>query len=124
VPGSTAPRYPDILRQSGVEGEVTVAFVVDSTGSVDAGSLKIVASSHTLFAAAVRTALPEMKFIPAEVNGRKVRQLAQQTFLFNVQGSADADDRFRAAQARVAKNQADPRNGAVLNLIVITAAAR
>jgi TonB family protein len=124
VPGSTAPRYPDILRQSGVEGEVTVAFVVDSSGVADAGSLKIVASSHQLFSNAVRNALPEMKFLPAEVNGRKVRQLARQTFLFVVKGSADAAERNRAAQARVASDQANASYGATLNLIVITAGNR
>jgi TonB family protein len=124
VPGSPAPRYPDILKQSGVEGEVTVAFVVDSTGFADARSLKIVASSHELFANAVRTVLPEMKFLPADMNGRKVRQLVRQTFLFIVQGSADAAERNRAAQARVASDQTNASYGATLNLIVITAVNR
>src|SRR5687768_15133306 len=41
APGSTSPRYPDMLRQAGVEGEVLAQFVVDTTGRAEAGSLKI-----------------------------------------------------------------------------------
>lgn len=84
VPGSPTPRYPDILKSAGVEGEVVVAFVVDTTGRADIGSLKILKSTHELFAAAVRTALPQMRFLPAEVGGKKVKQLVQQPFAFNI----------------------------------------
>lgn len=82
APGSPPPRYPDILRSSSVEGEVIAQFVVDTTGRVEASSFKIVKSSHDLFAAAVRQALPSMRFLPAEVGGRKVKQLVQQPFVF------------------------------------------
>ncbi len=84
VPGSPTPRYPDILKSAGVEGEVVVAFVVDTTGRADINSLKILKSTHELFAAAVRTALPSMRFLPAEVGGKKVKQLVQQPFAFNI----------------------------------------
>jgi protein TonB len=84
VPGSPAPRYPDILKSAGVEGEVVVAFVVDTTGRADVSSLKILKATHELFAAAVRTALPSMRFLPAEVGGKKVKQLVQQPFVFNI----------------------------------------
>src|SRR5919112_5631058 len=82
APGSTQPRYPDMLRQAGVEGEVLAQFVVDTTGRAEAGSLKILKSSHDLFIQSVRNALPQMRFIPAEVGGRKVKQLVQQPFSF------------------------------------------
>lgn len=84
VPGSPTPRYPDILKSAGVEGEVVVAFVVDTTGRADVSSLKILKSTHELFSAAVRTALPTMRFLPAEVGGKKVKQLVQQPFVFNI----------------------------------------
>ena len=84
VPGSPAPRYPDILKSAGVEGEVVVAFTVDTTGRADVSTLKILKSTHELFAAAVRTALPSMRFLPAEVGGKKVKQLVQQPFVFNI----------------------------------------
>src|SRR5688500_12301155 len=84
APGSTSPRYPDMLRQAGVEGEVLAQFVVDTTGRAEAGSLKILKQSHDLFVQSVRNALPNMRFIPAEVGGRKVKQLVQQPFTFSI----------------------------------------
>ena len=84
APGSTSPRYPDMLRQAGVEGEVLAQFVVDTTGRAEAGSLKILKSSHDMFVQSVKNALPQMKFIPAEVGGRKVKQLVQQPFTFSI----------------------------------------
>ncbi len=82
--GGTTPRYPDILRSAGVEGEVLAQFVVDTSGRVEMGSFKVLRSSHDLFVAAVRQALPGMKFIPAEVGGRHVKQLVQQPFSFGI----------------------------------------
>ena len=84
APGSTSPRYPDMLRQAGVEGEVLAQFVVDTTGRAEPNSLKILKSSHDLFIQSVKNALPQMKFIPAEVGGRKVKQLVQQPFTFSI----------------------------------------
>ena len=84
APGSVAPRYPDMLRQAGVEGEVLAQFVVDTTGKAEPGSLKILKSSHDMFIQSVKNALPNMKFIPAEVGGRKVKQLVQQPFTFSI----------------------------------------
>jgi protein TonB len=84
APGSTSPRHPDMLRQAGVEGEVLAQFVVDTTGRAEANSLKILKSSHDLFIQSVKNALPQMKFIPAEVGGRKVKQLVQQPFTFSI----------------------------------------
>lgn len=85
MPGSPGPRYPDILRQGSVEGEVLAQFVVDTTGRVDIASFRVLRSSHALFEQAVRSALPSMRFLPAEVGGRKVKQLVQQPFVFNLQ---------------------------------------
>jgi TonB family protein len=82
--GSRVPRYPDILRQAGVEGEVLAQFVVDTTGLANVASFKTLRSTHDLFAQAVRAALPEMRFTPALVGGRKVKQLVQMPFTFAV----------------------------------------
>ena len=84
APNSPTPQYPDILRQAGVEGEALVSFVVDTTGRADVGSFKIIRTTHELFATAVKNALPRMRFIPAEVGDRKVRQLVQQPFSFAI----------------------------------------
>ena len=84
APGSARPRYPEMLRQAGVAGEVEVEFVVDTTGRAEPGSLRILRSDHELFSAAVRSALPAMRFLPAEAGGRRVRQLVRQPFSFAV----------------------------------------
>jgi protein TonB len=85
VPGSDGPRYPDILRSGGVEGQVLAQFVVDTTGRVDIASFRVLRSDHAMFEQAVRSALPRMRFFPAEIGGRKVKQLVQQPFVFALQ---------------------------------------
>ena len=84
APNSASPVYPDILRQAGVEGEALVSFVVDTTGRVDLGSFQVIRATHDQFAAAVKNALPRMRFLPAELGDRKVRQLVQQPFSFAI----------------------------------------
>ena len=84
APNSPSPQYPDILRQAGVEGEALVSFVVDTTGRADVASFKVIRTTHELFATAVKNALPRMRFIPAEVGDKKVRQLVQQPFSFAI----------------------------------------
>jgi TonB family protein len=82
--GTAFPRYPDILRSASVEGQVVVQFVVDTTGQIDGTTFKVVTSSHALFTASVRNAIPAMRFTPAEIRGVKVKQLVQQPFVFNL----------------------------------------
>ncbi len=82
MPGSSGPRYPDILRSGGVEGTVLAQFVVDTTGRVEISTFQVLRSDHAMFEQAVRSSLPGMRFLPAEVGGRKVKQLVQQPFVF------------------------------------------
>lgn len=82
--GSATPRYPDMLRAGGIEGVVVAQFVVDTLGRVDPASVRILDSSHPLFSTAVINALPRLRFLPAEIGGRKVMQLVQQPFRFGL----------------------------------------
>lgn len=84
LPVSIAPAYPDALRRAGVGGEVRTKFVVDTTGRVDPRTVKITSATNAAFAAAVRAALPKMRFAPAKIGGRRVKQLVQQPFAFSV----------------------------------------
>ena len=79
------PAYPEALRSSGVRGSVTAEFVVDTTGHVEAGSFRALASDNDLFTAAVRAAVLRTRFHPAEAGGRRVRQLVQESFSFVLQ---------------------------------------
>ena len=81
---SPAPRYPDFLRRAGVEGEVLAQFIVGPDGVADVGTLKVLKSTHDLFTKAVREALSQMRFNPARVGGKAVRQLVQQPFTFSL----------------------------------------
>jgi protein TonB len=85
VPGSAPPRYPEVLRNSGVEGRVIAEFVVDEHGRVEDASVRFARSDNSLFDDAVRVALRRMRFVPAEVGGRKVKQLVQMPFVFTLE---------------------------------------
>ncbi len=84
ISGSGAPTYPSVLKSANVQGRVTATFVVDTDGRAEPGTFKALESDHELFTAAVRTALPRMRFIPAEVGGRKVKMWVQQAFEFRL----------------------------------------
>jgi len=84
LPGSATPRYPSMLQSAGVDGSVRAQFVVDTLGRVEQGSFRALESTHDLFTASVREALARARFTPAEAGGRKVRQLVEQTFTFNI----------------------------------------
>jgi protein TonB len=80
--GSPQPRYPEMLKSANIEGEVLAQFVVDTTGRAEMNTFKVLKSSHDGFTQAVRNVLPNMKFYPAEIGGRKVKQMVQQPFTF------------------------------------------
>ena len=81
-PQSAAPVYPEVLRANGIEGHVVAQYVIDTTGYADATSFRVMDTSHPLFTSAVREALPGMHFRPAELSGKRVRQIVQQEFKF------------------------------------------
>lgn len=84
APGSQGPAYPDMLRTAGIEGTVLAQFVVDTTGRAEMNTFKALKSDNDLFTNAVKNALQRMRFLPAEVGGRKVKQLVQQPFQFSL----------------------------------------
>jgi TonB family protein len=81
-PTSAAPLYPPFLQENRIEGSLTVEFVVDTTGAADSTSLKVIHVSHPAFEQSLREALPHMRFVPAELGGRLVRQWVRQEFRF------------------------------------------
>jgi protein TonB len=83
-PGAPTPRYPEALREAGIEGEVTLEFVVDTTGRVERGSVRVLSSAADAFVVSVRDALAGTRYHPALVGGRRVRQLVRQGFVFSL----------------------------------------
>jgi len=84
MPGTPPPRYPEVLRSSGVEGQVVAVFVVNEMGRAEADSIRFSRSDNRLFEDAVKESLRRMRFVPAEIGGRKVRQLVQMPFVFTL----------------------------------------
>jgi TonB family protein len=83
-PMSAAPTYPKDLLTRNIEGSATLRFVVDSTGLIDLGTVKLVAATHPQFVQAVQDAMPRMRFRPAKMGPTAVRQLAEQLFKFQI----------------------------------------
>ena len=81
---SAAPAYPRDLLAIGAEGVVQAVYVVDTTGSVDPGSMEVIYSDDPRFTASVRTALGGMRFRPARRGGKAVRQQVLQQFRFKI----------------------------------------
>ena len=84
VEESAAPIYPPELVEQHVEGSVPTRYVIDTTGRADTSTVEIMAPAHPLFVQSVREALAGMRFSPAIVQGRKVRQLVEQRFDFRI----------------------------------------
>jgi protein TonB len=81
---SPKPRYPAVLETSGIPGEVQAQFVVGTDGKADMSSFKVLKSTNELFTQAVKSVLPRMRFSPAQIGGKPVNQLVQQSFMFAV----------------------------------------
>ena len=82
--GNPSPHYPEVLRRTGVRGEVVIQVVIDTTGRADVSTVRVMSSDHALLTEAVLAVLPRARFLPAETGGRKVRMWATQAFVFEV----------------------------------------
>ena len=81
---SAAPAYPLDLLAKHVEGMAVVRYVVDTTGFADTVSFTVVRTTDPGFARAVHDVLPFMRFSPAKIGTKKVRQLVEQPFTFKI----------------------------------------
>jgi protein TonB len=82
--GNPAPRYPSALQYAGVSGKVIMQFVIDTLGQVDRRTIYIAYTSDPRFAMAVLEVLPQARFQPAVVDGRKVKELVETPYVFNM----------------------------------------
>jgi protein TonB len=80
------PRYPDLLRQAGIDGRVLLEFVVDTVGRVERGSVKVLSSTNQLFEQPARDAISQWTFRPGKISGHAVRVRVQQPINFQIQG--------------------------------------
>lgn len=90
--GSAAPRYPAALKDAGTVGVVVAQMVVDTNGTAIETTLKIVRATDPAFVAAVKEAMPGLRFSAARVDNRRVKQLVQIQYRFLLQGKASPAD--------------------------------
>lgn len=77
-----APRYPRVMAEAGIDGSVTLSFVIDGEGKVVAGSAKVIRASHDAFVPAAEEAVYASLFRPARRRGETVPVLVRQTVVF------------------------------------------
>jgi protein TonB len=78
------PVYPTDLLNRMIEARFSVFFIVDTTGRIDPATIEVPPSVEGGFNKAVRDVLVLWHFFPAEVRGRRVRQLMEQPFEFRI----------------------------------------
>ena len=83
-PGAPTPAYPEMLRTAGIAGFVVVEFIVDTSGRVEIGSIRLMQADHELFSVAVERIVPKLRFLPAEAQGHRVRQRVRLPFRFDL----------------------------------------
>lgn len=76
--------YPSVLLAAGVEGAVRLQFIVDTLGLVEAGSIRVLSSTHLGFQQAALDLARRAVFRPARVGGRAVRVLVQMPVNFSL----------------------------------------
>jgi outer membrane biosynthesis protein TonB len=105
--GSPAPAYPVALIRAGLAAIVYTTFVIDTTGRIDPKTFRVTSvktwrvgaapfhdsmqnpdiddvAPEQAFTQAVVAQVPNMRFIPAQSNGRKTRQLVKFPFTFTL----------------------------------------
>ena len=78
------PRYPELLRRAGVEGNVVLEFVVDTLGRVEETTITVLRATNQAFVAPAIVVITESLFRPGRVRGRAVRVLVQQLVEFTI----------------------------------------
>jgi protein TonB len=76
-------RYPEVLKAAGISGRVVLEFVVDTSGHVDASSIKIISTPHQGFNNAAREAVRATVFRPGKLRGQPVNVMVRQAVNFN-----------------------------------------
>ncbi len=79
------PRYPEMLRQAGIEGFVLLEFVIDTSGHVEEGSLKVLQSTNRAFEGPAKVVITRSLYRPGRVRGQAVRVLVSQRIGFTIQ---------------------------------------
>jgi protein TonB len=78
------PRYPAVLSQAGMQGRVTIEFIIDTLGRAERNSLRVVNSFHPLAEAPARETVLTCRYRPGRIQGRAVRVRVQIPINFQI----------------------------------------
>jgi TonB family protein len=78
--------YPAVMKSAGIPGKVSLQFVVNTDGRVDASTVKVMSSSHKAFEDPARQVIvsPACTFKTGTSRGQPVRVLVQQSVAFKL----------------------------------------
>ena len=78
------PVYPPSLRVARVSGTVSLAFIVDSSGSVDSASVRVLSASDARFGAAAAASIRTCRFQPAMLDTQHVPARLKMSVSFSI----------------------------------------
>jgi hypothetical protein len=84
------PRYPDYARAHNQTAAPVVAFVVDTTGVIELPTASFLDGSRSWFRESICEMLPQLRFEPLVVDGRKMRVLVAQFYAFRTAAAPDS----------------------------------
>lgn len=84
VPNTPAPRYPNQMRESGLNGHVLGAFVIDPQGRPIPSTFRVLSATRPEFSQAVREWLGHVMFQPAMRDCVSVSDLVVMPFDFTI----------------------------------------
>lgn len=98
-----APRYPSAARVAGIEGIVTLEFIVDTTGRVH--EITAVADPHPLLTERAISAVNQWRFAPGSKDGRLVATRIRLDFPFSLEAETLPDmDAFLSSAYSIAES--------------------
>jgi periplasmic protein TonB len=78
------PYYPPLLKDAGVQGSVTLRFVIKPDGHADPSSITVVSSTNKAFEDPAKNMILGSVFRPGRLHGRPVSVLVEQAVSFTL----------------------------------------
>lgn len=80
------PKYPPALKSVGVQGSVTLRYVVGTNGRTEPGSVRVISSTNKAFEEPAVETINKCTYKSAKIKGTPVRQLVEQNVRFTIGG--------------------------------------
>src|SRR6267154_922582 len=77
-------RYPEQLRQAGIEGRVVIRLIVDATGRIEPTVVKIITTANPGFNEPAKRMILGARYRPGEVHGHAMRVVLDQPIDFKL----------------------------------------